>query len=572
MKKLVVSDDLSLPASAVTETFGLLAVRGAGKTNAARALAEEMFAAGLPFVVVDPVGSWSGLRSSRDGKGPGLPIPIFGGRLGDMPLERTAGSLLADLVVDKRLSCVIDVSDFDSEAARKQFLHDFARRLYARNEQPLHVFCEEADDYIPQSGSFKGIDGQLLRAWENLVRRGRGRGIGVTLITQRSAAINKSVLTQVQTLIALRTTGPQDRKAIEGWLKYHAQSDEILASLPGLADGEAWVWSPNFLHLTKRFRFRLSHTFDSGATPVAGAGKRTATLADVDLGAIEKEMAATRERAKAEDPKLLRAEVARLKAELQKKPAAEVEQKIVEVPIVDREGLREAGADLSNLGELIGVLTVAHQRARANNAAMEKRLRSAQAMGERGVSRLSTPARAGAASQAAPARAAASRSNGAGSADPEVGRGGLRRILVALAQRPDGLTHRQIGVRAGLSSKSGSFSTYVGKARSSAWITGHSDRIVITEAGLAALGSYDPLPTGRDLLEHWLRELGESGASRILRAVAEAYPKALTHEEVGEAANLSAASGSYSTYCSKLRSLELIEGRKELRASEELFG
>jgi hypothetical protein len=55
-------------------------------------MAEEMFRAGLPFVVVDPVRAWYGLRSSRDGNSPGLPIPIFGGRRGDVPLEPPAAS------------------------------------------------------------------------------------------------------------------------------------------------------------------------------------------------------------------------------------------------------------------------------------------------------------------------------------------------------------------------------------------------------------------------------------------------------------------------------------------------
>jgi DNA helicase HerA-like ATPase len=77
---LQLAPGLALPADAVTETFGLLAVRGAGKSNAAAVMAEEMFKVKLPFVVEDPVRAWFGLRSSRDGKAPGLPIPIFGGR------------------------------------------------------------------------------------------------------------------------------------------------------------------------------------------------------------------------------------------------------------------------------------------------------------------------------------------------------------------------------------------------------------------------------------------------------------------------------------------------------------
>jgi DNA helicase HerA-like ATPase len=87
-RTLHLAKDLTLPLDAVSRTFGILAVRGAGKSNTAAVMAEEMFSAGLPFVVIDPVGSWYGLRSSADGASPGLPIPIFGGKHGDVPLER----------------------------------------------------------------------------------------------------------------------------------------------------------------------------------------------------------------------------------------------------------------------------------------------------------------------------------------------------------------------------------------------------------------------------------------------------------------------------------------------------
>jgi hypothetical protein len=152
-----------------------------------------------------------------------------------------------------------------------------------------------------------------------------------------------------------------------------------------------------------------------------------------------------------------------------------------------------------------------------------------------------------------------------------VGSGGLRRILVALAQRPQGLTLRQIGVRAGLSSRSGTFSTYMSRARQSGWVADRGGVTTITDVGLKALGSYEPLPEGPGLLDYWLRELGDSGAARILRAATEAYPNALSLDEVGQRADLNPRSGTFSTYLSRLRSLELIEGRGEIRASAELF-
>jgi hypothetical protein len=76
---------------------------------------------------------------------------------------------------------------------------------------------------------------------------------------------------------------------------------------------------------------------------------------------------------------------------------------------------------------------------------------------------------------------------------------------------------------------------------------------------------------GRELLTYWLGQLG-GGAARMLEELAKRYPQAMTADELGEAAGLSAGSGTFGTYLGKLRTLELAHGRRsELRASEELF-
>ena len=91
--KLHIADNLTLPLDAVTQTFGIIGMRGSGKSNAAVVLAEEMFRAKLHWVAIDPKGDWWGMRSSRDGKHPGLPIVVFGGQHGDVPLEPSSGPL-----------------------------------------------------------------------------------------------------------------------------------------------------------------------------------------------------------------------------------------------------------------------------------------------------------------------------------------------------------------------------------------------------------------------------------------------------------------------------------------------
>lgn len=105
--------------------------------------------------------------------------------------------------------------------------------------------------------------------------------------------------------------------------------------------------------------------------------------------------------------------------------------------------------------------------------------------------------------------------------------------------------------------------------RSRGWIDG-SDRLRITPTGSEALGHYDPLPTGSALLEHRRSRL--SKAERLaLDALAEAYPKSLTKEQIAYRAGYEPEGGGFRNALGKLRTLELIRGRGELRASEELF-
>ncbi|MDD5302436.1 MAG: DUF853 family protein [Elusimicrobia bacterium] len=565
-KSLRLAEDLALPLDAVTQTFGILAVRGAGKSNLAAVMAEEMFDAGLPFVVVDPVGSWWGLRSE-------LAIPIFGGRHADVPLEKTGGALVADLVVGQRLTCVLDVSEL-SEGDKTRFLIDFAERLYRQNTEPLHLFLEEADDFCPQRPFHE--QARLVRSWENVVRRGRARGLGITMITQRSAALNKNVLTQIETLFVLRTTSPQDRKAIEGWVEYHGQAREVLESLSSLAAGEAWVWSPSYLKTMKRVQVRRRRTFDSGATPKSGSSRKPATLADVDLGAVTKAMAATIERAKTEDPRELRRRIAELERELKAKP-----QQRVEVPVLkakDRATIEWAASRLEQgvekallIAKVAADLRAALQGTNASGVASAHTARSdAQRVGrDSGAPREvlgSRPSRG-------PLHTGVPTVPKGGRPSPStLGNSGKRRILVALAQSPDGLTKTKLSLLTGISQRGGTWRTYLGELRSSGAVADIPGGLAITDAGMKLLGNgWAPLPTGEALIDFWRARLGESGKRRLFDVLVSVYPRALSPAEAAERSGMETEGGTWRTYLGELRGLELVTGRGELRASEDLF-
>lgn len=107
--------------------------------------------------------------------------------------------------------------------------------------------------------------------------------------------------------------------------------------------------------------------------------------------------------------------------------------------------------------------------------------------------------------------------------------------------------------------------------RSRGWVEGRKDHLRITDTGLAALGPYEPLPTGDALIEYWRHRLGDSGKRKIFDAVCAAYPRAITQDVVSRETNISTSGGTWRTYMAELRGLGIIEGRGELRASEDLF-
>lgn len=341
---LTLGPGLEIPEDAVTQSFALLAMKGAGKSNAAVVIAEEMYARGLPWVAIDPKGDWHGMRSSRDGRGPGLPIPVLGGLHGDLPLDPGAGMMVADLIVDQNLTCILDVSEFPSKASQARFLTALGDRLFRRHgkdPQPRHLFLEEADEYVPQR--VMGDMAQCVGMWCKIVKQGRSRGLGITLISQRSAVVNKDALTQTETLIAMRATSPQDRKAITNWVDYHGAALEVDSTLPTLKAGEAWIASPHWLGNVFRVAFRQRATFDSGATPKMGAKRRPSTIADVDLDALRVQMAEAVETAEANDPAKLRKRIAELEREVKARKPETVER-VVEVQVVDQSALQALAA------------------------------------------------------------------------------------------------------------------------------------------------------------------------------------------------------------------------------------
>lgn len=275
------------PDEAMEEHSAIIGKTGAGKTYTAKGFAEDLLAEGARFAVIDPTGVWWGLKSSADGESEGFPVVVFGGDHGDVPLDENDGEAVAAIIATTATPCVIDVSGFPSRAATNRFMTDLAEHLFRLNREALHLFVDEADAFMPQ----KPQDGEqlMLNRWDTIARRGRSRGFRLTLISQRPAVLNKNALSQVGTLIALKLTSPQDRKALGDWIEGNADrtaGKTVVDSLPTLARGEGWVWSPGH-DVLERVQFNTIETWDSSRTPGKGEIYREAkTLARADIADI----------------------------------------------------------------------------------------------------------------------------------------------------------------------------------------------------------------------------------------------------------------------------------------------
>lgn len=252
---------IQLPINAATKTFAILAKRGAGKSYTAAVMAEEFAKANIPFVVFDPIDVWWGLRLAADAKRRGLPVVVFGVEHADILIDRDMGKRIAEAIVRENISCVISTFGMP-KVAQRHLITEFAEELLKLNDTPRHIFIEEAHEFVPQR--IMGGLAKCFAAVEALVVMGRNRGIGVTLINQRAATLNKDVLTQIDTLLAFRNVAPQDRKALKEWVEAHAAEGDFssfMGSLPTLPTGEGWIWSPEFMGVFEKVRIRKRETF-----------------------------------------------------------------------------------------------------------------------------------------------------------------------------------------------------------------------------------------------------------------------------------------------------------------------
>ncbi len=536
----------------------LQANSGGGKSWLIRLICEK--AAGqLPIIVLDPEGEFATLREKHD--------MVLVGPNGEIPADPKNAKSMARRLVELNVSAVIDISELD-RGPQRQFVRYFCEALIGLPRKlwrPLMIMLDEAHVFCPErsSGQAESTDAVI-----GLLSRGRKRGMGTVLATQRLSKLHKDAAAECGNVCIGRTTLDLDRARAGDVFGMTKQERRVFGQLK---PGEWFAIGSAFDRPSDVIRFHA----DKVKTTHPKSGERGQLKVPQPSKAIQsvaKELAdmATKE-GEVYDIDTARLEINNLRMKLKRaeKQSAPPDQDVIDRAVTKATGqmrreLESAEQEYGN--QLRQIQQRAEGIARdatwiAGKEQIEARapkLRAAEAITVRPDRAVSRPA---------PKRGTIPAPVD-GEYKPSKAEG---KILAALFHYPDGKNKRSLGVLTGYSWKGGGFGNALSSLRSKGLIEG-SGHLKLTDAAEPYVADLESLPTGTDLQAYWLNELSKC-EREVLTVLLGVYPDVLDKEAIAAEteSQYEPRGGGFGNALSKLRALELIEGRGEMKATDVFF-
>lgn len=586
---------------ALVDTRALIqANSGGGKSFVLRRILEQTHGR-VQHLVLDPEGEFSSLRKKYDY----VHAAAVGG---DCVAHPRTAALLAQKLLKLSASAVLDLYELKAHD-RVRFVRLFLEALINAPKNlwhPVLVVLDEAHVFCPQAGAAESTQAVI-----DLCSRGRKRGFAAVLATQRIQKLHKDAAAECNNKLIGRTTLDVDLARAADELGFGRSMWSDLKEMP---PGDFFASGPAF-SLRGVVRTHVGPVL----TPHPKAGSRIAYSAPPPTSAIKALLpqladlpAEAEQQAKTVED--LQSEVAKLRKELSKaekhttivgpspsrsrdedvatirelrKGLAAAMKIIVEITTVDPKILEDA--DLKTIID-VAAKNIETQLAKK----FQYRTREIEHLRQRAVELSTwmkslmidapTEKRGGAIERAAafplkkseplkqpawvPSRTGRIVSDDHGTMLPKA----ERAILTVLAQSPDGSSAKtRVAILGGYSSTGGGFNNAISALRTRGLIEQSGDPLRITADGREALGHVEPLPTGAALREYWLGKAGGKAERSILNILFEAYPHAVPKETIASEAGYAPDGGGFNNALSRLRTMELISGKGELRAEPHLF-
>jgi len=253
-KPLSISRDLNLSLEdLIGQCIAILGIRGSGKSNTAGVIFEELLQNNYPLSIVDIEGEYFGLKEKYEvlvvGTGEGVEIEIDAHCAGE----------IAQVSMEQNVPVVLDLSGFLSEE-RTELLKAYLSSLWnlaGTLRKPYMIGIEEAHEFIPQ-----GVKNELKEMIARIALRGRKRGLGGIVVSQRSAKVDKDVLSQAGMLFLHRVVHEVDMRVYSELLPW--RKTEVKEIVNSLDTGDCiYVNGDNISPIYVRER----STFHAGFTP-----------------------------------------------------------------------------------------------------------------------------------------------------------------------------------------------------------------------------------------------------------------------------------------------------------------
>lgn len=256
-RSLNIAEGLALTAEDfVGRHVAVLGMTGMGKSNTVAVLCEELVKH-IQMTIIDLEGEYWSLRDQH-------PFLVVGrGEHVDRVVGVADAEKLVSEMMESGRSVILDMYDFDTEE-RDEFLRRYLDRLFeieGMKRKPHIVVMEEAAEFLNQRKK-----SSVSEAAIRLANRGRKRGIGLIMASQRPAALDKNVLNMSRILFLHGVQFPQDIGAYRGSLPKDFDAE---GKAKNLRTGEAIVRraGPDGKPQVQVFTIRRRQTADLGATP-----------------------------------------------------------------------------------------------------------------------------------------------------------------------------------------------------------------------------------------------------------------------------------------------------------------
>lgn len=168
--------------------------------------------------------------------------PRYSFMFGNLTVHDDMASVLGRLFripVNGKPITIFELTGFPSEVTNVvvsvlcRMTFDFG--LWSEGYVPITLICEEAHRYVPEDTEL-GFE-PTKRAIARIAKEGRKYGVSLGIITQRPSELDATILSQCNTVFAMRMTNERDQEIVKAAISDAATS--LLEFIPSMRDREA---------------------------------------------------------------------------------------------------------------------------------------------------------------------------------------------------------------------------------------------------------------------------------------------------------------------------------------------